>query len=178
MKEKVVALQEKWMDVFGRELPVNMATNYIASYAAAATSSKPSRKRTQRTRGGMAPIDSTMRPGGYTTPGGMCSTYGDYLSKGFGFVTPSIASGVPPQRMNGGRRPYRKPRVQPRRGSKQSGGMGLFETIGSYLSAAAARPSESTQPPSVAQDMRAMMNGQRVGMSPDPVQQPVPYRIR
>lgn len=174
--KKVAALQEKWLDVFGRELSTKMATDYIDAHK---KNKSTTDHRTTRKKGGMAPVDAVMRPGIYATPGGMCSSYGDYLSKGFGFVTPSIAQGVPSTpalRVNGG---GRKPRVHDRRRrSTQAGGMGLFETLGSYLSAATARPSESTQPASVVQDMRAMMNGQRVGLSPDPVQQPVPYRLR
>jgi len=155
--EKVKRLQKVWMNIFHKSLTKDAAESYLAIKKR----SKGTRRATRRQRGGMAPLDYTLRAG----IDGPHGNFPAYVQSGFGvgYPMPGVkeSCGVTDS----------GPHISASLGSNQVGGapgtgpgalMNLATAFGGY----GVLPSI---PPSAVQDFQSTLRGQPIGPSSDPV---------
>ena len=189
-KDLVKMLQEEWLKVFKKKLDKESASAFV----------NHSVKESGMMGGGSqltgAPLDYTMRPGLYISPGidqGSYARVPNYVSSGFWNPEPGqsydrvIGQTVYPDRtpaglgdntviglkMAGGSGSGRKTKKNMR---KQSGGDPL-RTIGTALNQFLFRPINSTIPPSIPQDVLTASKGESLGPSPLAYQNKLDYQM-
>jgi hypothetical protein len=190
-KDLVKMLQEEWLKVFKKKLDKESASAFVNHTV----------KESGMIGGGGqltgAPLDYTMRPGLYISPGidqGSYARVPNYVSSGFWNPEPGqsydrvIGQTVYPDRTpaglgdntviglkigGGGNSSSRKTKKNKR---KQSGGDPL-RTLGTALNQFLFRPIDSTSPPSVAQDVLTASKGESLGPSPLSYQNKLDYQM-
>ena len=146
------------MNIFHKSLQKEAAESYLAIKR----KSKGTRRTTRRQRGGMAPLDYTLRAG----IDGPYGNFPAYVQSGFGvgYPMPGVkeSCGVTDS----------GPQLSASLGSNQAGGAapgagpGMLMNLTSAFTGAGILP---TIPPSVPQDIQSTMRGQPLGPSSDPV---------
>jgi len=153
--EKVKRFQKVWMNIFHKTVSKEAAEAYLA------IKKKGRRSTTRKQRGGMAPLDYTLRPG----IDGPYGNFPAYVQSGLDYPMPGIkeSCGV----TNSG------PHISASLGSNHVGGAAPF--IQNLTALAMGQSLPSSVPPSVLQDMHTKMNGEPLGLSGDPVTNKPPY---
>lgn len=198
-------LRKEWRQVFSKTLDASSADAFIEDRMKY-RNRRGTKRGTRRQGGGAvlagAPLDYQTRAGIYLAPGqipdarghlplssGAPSTYGSYVQYvDKGFWNPEIAQSYDPvagqpkwpvvpagmgsNAVRGGSRGRSRKQRKLRRG-----GASLVDSMGSFFSQLGTRPFPAQAPPGIAQDMQSMMNGSRVGPSPDQVQRQVQYNL-
>lgn len=137
MKEKAKDFAAEWKRVFGKVLPPKVAEDYIKHMGSMRTYKKS--KHTRKHRGGSAgpiagaPLDHITRPGTDLPYG----NFTKYIDRGFWTPQPAILQGCGTQQ---GVLP------QPGMGSNKMNGGGIFDSIGTSMSAALFRPTVAQNP--------------------------------
>ena len=194
-KEDLVrALQKEWKGVFKKSLDHDSAEAYV----------EYKRAHKKQTGGAAAPLagaplDYTVRPGLYITPGVNQGSYAQvpaYVDKGFWNPEPGqsydpvAGQTVYPTRtplgmgsnLVGGSKKSRKTkgkqrRLRTRKQQKQRGGTFMSSAMDAIQQMSFRPFSYGTPPPSAANDAQSGMRGQPLGQSPDPTQTVLPYRM-
>lgn len=183
LPQAVKSFQKEWRLVFKKDITPQVAEIYLANLKEQHTHRTP-RKHTRRlrhtrSRGGMAPLMHTDRPGLYISPGVNQGSYAlvpAYVDKGF--WNPEQAhqyDPVPGQTSY----PTRTPDGLGSNLVQQRGGQASLDQAFSQsaLNQAFFRAIPSTYPPSLAQDAVSAWKGQPLGQSPDPTQTNLSYQM-
>jgi hypothetical protein len=154
--EKVKRFQKVWMNIFHKTVTKDAAEAYLA------IKKKTRGRATRKQRGGMAPLDYSLRPG----IDGPYGTYPAYVQSGIGYPMPGILEGCGVT--NSG------PQLSASLGTNQVGGQAQASLM-DVAHAFAMRPIAPSIPPSVFQDIQSSYMGQPLGASSDPVTNKPPY---
>lgn len=191
----VKAFQEEWEQTFRKPVDRDSAAAYIEHVHSEAT--RVPKKTRKRQSGGMAaplagaPLDYTVRPGLYITPGVNQGSYAQvptYVQSGF--FNPEVAQlydPVPGQTVYPTRTPAgmgsnlaggsRKKHGKKHKQNKQEGGS-LWSSTMDSIHQLMMRPIPATsQPPSPAFDAETAMRGQTLGQSPEVSQTRLNYQM-